>query len=113
VLKVSHIIAIVVKRVTNAKGALMPEWEETCSVACAVQNMHLSLTAEGFAGYWSSGGVGGWADDEAIRTLVGADGAVEGEKDRVMGWFYVGVSDRMHFYKGRRGPVSDKATWLE
>ncbi|KAL1498467.1 hypothetical protein AB1Y20_013792 [Prymnesium parvum] len=113
VAKVSHIIAIVVKRVRNAKGSLMPAWEETCSVACAVQNMHLSLTAEGFACYWSSGGVGGWAEAEAIRSLVGADGAVEGERDQVLGWFYVGCSSRMDFYKGRRGPIADKVTWLE
>jgi len=113
VAKVSHIIALVVKRVANSKGALMPEWEELCSVACAVQNMHLSLAAEGFAGYWSSGGVNGWADTDAIRKLVGADGSLEGERDKVIGWFYVGVSDRMHFYKGRRGPAGDKVHWLE
>lgn len=82
--QVSHIIAIVVKRVANAKGGLMPAWEETCSVACAVQNMHLSLTAEGFACYWSSGGVDGWADTDGIRDLVGANGSLEGERDRVI-----------------------------
>ena len=109
----SHIIAIVVKRVANTKGSLMPEWEETCSVACAVQNLHLSLTAEGFAGYWSSGGVGGWADTDAIRKLVAADGSLQGEPDRVMGWFHVGVSERMHFYKGRRAPIGEKLQWLE
>jgi hypothetical protein len=29
---------------------------ETCAVACAVQNLHLQLTADGYVGYWSSGG---------------------------------------------------------
>ena len=32
---------------------------------------------------------------------------------QVVGWFYVGVSDRMHFYKGRRGPIADKVKWIE
>ena len=91
----------------------MAEWEEQCSVACAVQNLHLCLTAEGFAGYWSSAGVGGWAETEAIRQLVNADGELQGERDRLIGWFYVGASDRMSFYKGRRGPLADKVQWLE
>jgi hypothetical protein len=29
---------------------VMPEWEETCAVACAVQNLWLAATAHGIAG---------------------------------------------------------------
>ena len=36
------------------KGALMPLWEEHAAVACAVQNFHLQLCAEGYSGYWCS-----------------------------------------------------------
>ena len=55
----------------------MPEWEETAAVACAVQNMHLTLTAEGLAGYWSSGGVMGdcaWANAPETLQLLGMTG---------------------------------------
>ena len=33
----AHIVVICVKRVTNSKGNLMPEWEEAAATACAVQ----------------------------------------------------------------------------
>ena len=59
------------------EGKLMPEWEETAAVACAVQNMHLTLTAEGLAGYWSSGGVMGdcaWANAPETLQLLGMSG---------------------------------------
>ena len=55
----------------------MPEWEETAAVACAVQNMHLAFTAEGLAGYWSSGGVMGdcaWANAPETLQLLGMSG---------------------------------------
>ena len=46
-------------------------------MACAVQNMHLTLTAEGLAGYWSSGGVMGdcaWANASETLELLGMTG---------------------------------------
>ena len=99
-------------RVRNGKGGLMPEWEEQCAVACAVQNFHLQLTAEGYHGYWSSGGVGGWADDEEIKAHVGADGGCDGQPDRVLGWFHVGVCDKPEAYRARRGPIGLKCKWV-
>ena len=90
-----------------------------CAVACAVQNLHLQLTAEGYSGYWSSGGVGGWADDDEVRALVGAttqgrSGASVGccGGDRVLGWFHVGVSDAAARYRAKRGDIASKVTWL-
>jgi len=109
---VSAIIAIVLKRDRSVKGELMPLWEEQAAVACAMQNFHLQLTAEGFAGYWSSGGVNGWAEDEEVRALVGADGACDGERDMILGWFHVGASDKGAMYKARRGPIESKVTWI-
>jgi nitroreductase len=46
--KVSAVVALVVKRVANAKGNLMPAWEETAAVSCAVHNFHLALVAAGY-----------------------------------------------------------------
>ena len=55
----------------------------------------------------------GWADTPEVRAKLGADGEVKGESDRVIGWFYVGATDKMDAYKGRRGPIDKKVTWLE
>ena len=108
VAKCAAVVALVCKRVAGAKGKLMPEWEDQAAVACAVQNFHLTLTAEGYHGYWSSGGVDGWANDDEVRKLVGADGA----QDRVLGWFHIGVCERPEAYKARRGPLTDKVHWI-
>eukprot|EP00316_Scyphosphaera_apsteinii_P010150 CAMPEP_0119304500 /NCGR_PEP_ID=MMETSP1333-20130426/5717_1 /TAXON_ID=418940 /ORGANISM="Scyphosphaera apsteinii, Strain RCC1455" /LENGTH=250 /DNA_ID=CAMNT_0007307399 /DNA_START=107 /DNA_END=859 /DNA_ORIENTATION=- len=118
-LKCSHIVAICCKRVPNAKGTLMPEWEEMAAVACAVQNLHLALHAEGGGvGYWSSGGVdGGWADAPAVREFLGMDG-YQGQsgwaRDKVLGWFHIGraAPETVANYKARRGPIDGKVTWV-
>ena len=123
VAKCGAIVAIVLKRVPNAKGVFMPEWEDMCAVACAVQNLHLHLTAEGYCGYWSSGGVGGWAEDSEVRSLVGASGdttLADGSgggggaavRDRIMGWFHIGASDAAGKYNARRDPIATKVTWI-
>ena len=91
--------------------------EETAAVSTAVQNLHLQLCAEGFAGYWSSGGVAGecaWANSPEVLGLLGLTGECGGEPDRVLGFFYVGACapERAAAYKGRRGDVAEKITWL-
>jgi len=88
---VGAIIGLGVKRVHNAKGALMPQWEELAALACAVQNLHLYLHASGWAGYWSSAGcLHGWADAPSVKAFVGLDGECDGEPDQCAGWFFVG-----------------------
>lgn len=53
-LKASHIIAIGMKR-SSLKS--IPEIEDIEAVACAVQNIYLSVTAYGLGGYWTTGGI--------------------------------------------------------
>src|ERR1044072_1625277 len=48
----SHIIAIGCKRHVGE----LPEMEEIAAVACAVENIWLTITAYGVGGYWSTGG---------------------------------------------------------
>ena len=112
VLRCAAVIGIVLKRVPGAKGNFMPEWEDMCAVACAVQNLHLQLTAEGYCGYWSSGGVDGWADDAEVRAAVGAGAGDAEQRDRILGWFHVGCSDAAERYKAKRDPITSKVTWL-
>lgn len=115
--KVGALIALCVKRVANAKGNLMPEWEETAAVSCAIQNLHLMLACEGYAGYWSSGGVAGdcaWANSDEVRELLGMTGECQGEPDRVLGFFHVGAvtPEGAAKYRGKRGPLDGKVTWM-
>ena len=48
-LRVPYMLAICMKRRALAHKE-MPEWEETCAVAAAVQNIYLAATAAGVAG---------------------------------------------------------------
>src|SRR5215212_8564055 len=49
----SHIIAIGMKR----SDGKIPEIEEIEAVACAVQNIYLTINAYGYGGYWTTGGI--------------------------------------------------------
>ena len=51
-LKCSHVIAVGMKRSNK-----VPEIEEIESVACAVQNIYLTITVYGLGGYFSTGGI--------------------------------------------------------
>lgn len=113
---VSAMVVIITKRVTNAKGNLMPEWEEIAATSCAVQNMHLALTAhweKGYGGYWSSGGYDAWLNSDDMRKYCGADGSVDGEDDKILGVFFLGQSEvsKMEMYRASRKPIDKKVVW--
>jgi len=95
----SHLIVIVMKRQESEK---IPEIEEVEAVACAVQNLHLTATAYGVGGYWSSGKA---ICSEQLRDDLGLS-----PKDRVLGLFYVGYPQG-EWPTGRRSPVKDKVVW--
>mmetsp|Transcript_29620 Transcript_29620/g.49787 ORF Transcript_29620/g.49787 Transcript_29620/m.49787 type:complete len:274 (+) Transcript_29620:244-1065(+) len=103
--KVSHLIAICMKRKTKP-DKIMPEWEEMAACACAVQNMHLMATALGVASYWSTGG-----PLDSPNLLQFCDLTDEG--DRCLGLFHVGMAppERVQAYRATRGPIGKKVTW--
>jgi nitroreductase len=114
---VSVVIFVCMKRILNRKEKLMPEWEEIAATSMAVQNMHLQLTThwdEGYGGYWSSSGWNGWLQDDQIKALLGMEGSVDGEHDKILGAFYLGQADpkKMDSYRSSRGDVNDKVKWL-
>jgi nitroreductase len=86
---VSFMVAIVMRRQAGSKR--MPEWEEICATACAVENMHIqacsSETHGSLACYWSS-----WhseaRDSEDMREYLGM-----GEEDKCLGFFMVAGCD--------------------
>lgn len=103
---VAYAILIVVKRVPNRKGSFMPEWEETSSVAMAVQNLHLQAAAHGLAGYWSSGGWDSSLQSSAMKQFLELQ-----PEDRCLGIFYLGQSDKIDSYRGARTEIRSKVAW--
>jgi len=99
-LKASHIISIGMKR-TTVKN--IPEVEDIAAVACAVQNMYLSLTAYGLGGYWTTGGV---TYNEKAKPFFGL-----GENDRLMGFFYIGHI-AVPSPSAKRSPLEQKVIWV-
>ena len=100
-LKASHVIAIGMRRTT---GKNIPEIEDIEAVACAVQNMYLSLTAYGLGGYWTTGGVTYINDAKSFFGL--------GEADKLLGFFYIGHV-AIPSTGAKRQPLSEKMTWVD
>ncbi|MEM7372928.1 MAG: nitroreductase [Bacteroidota bacterium] len=96
----SYFIAICMKRGDNPK---IPEIEEIEAVACAVQNMHLTATALGVAGYWTSGGMTYHPKMKELLKLR--------EEDRCLGFFYVAKSDRQWPEGRRKSDWREKVEW--
>lgn len=98
-LKASHIIALGMKRDANSK---IPEIEDIEAVACAVQNIYLSVAAYGLGGYWTTGGITYY---EKAKSFFGL-----GETDRLLGFFYTGYI-AVPSAKGKRIPIDHKVSW--
>ncbi len=94
----SHIIAIGMKR-----HDLVPEIEETCAVACAVQNMLLYAASKGIGAYWSTGGI---TYDEEAKEYFGLE-----KQDRLLGFLNIGMADVV-IGKGNRKPIKGKVRWV-
>lgn len=99
-LKASHIVALGMKR-TNNKN--IPEVEDIAAVACAVQNLYLSVTAYGLGGYWTTGGV---TYKEEAKSFFGL-----GENDRLLGFFYIGHI-AIPSSGATRMPIEEKVKWV-
>eukprot|EP00441_Pelagodinium_beii_P024200 CAMPEP_0197652310 /NCGR_PEP_ID=MMETSP1338-20131121/34372_1 /TAXON_ID=43686 ORGANISM="Pelagodinium beii, Strain RCC1491" /NCGR_SAMPLE_ID=MMETSP1338 /ASSEMBLY_ACC=CAM_ASM_000754 /LENGTH=242 /DNA_ID=CAMNT_0043227157 /DNA_START=40 /DNA_END=768 /DNA_ORIENTATION=+ len=108
--KCSHVIAISMKAVANPEK-IMPEWEEMCACACAVQNAHIVACQLGVASYWSSaGGFEGPLATKELRALLGLEG-----DDKCLGVMYVGRANSKTWSntqeRAKRDPISEKAKW--
>ncbi len=99
-LKASHVIAIGMKR-TLTKN--IPEIEDIEAVACAVQNLYLSVTAYGLGGYWTTGGI---TYKPAAKEFFGL-----GEQDKLLGFFYIGHV-AIPSTGSTRSPLEEKVSWI-
>lgn len=97
----SVVIAIVMER--DPKEKIM-ELEEIEAVACAVQNMHLTCTAYGLGGFWST--------PKAIYSPQMNDFLEIGEKDKCLGLFYIGYPN-IEWPKAHRKPIEYVTRWRQ
>ena len=98
----SAIIGICLKRDEEERD---PIEEEIASVAMAVQNMMLVAAAHGIGAFWSSGGVTYWPETKDFMGL--------GEKDRFLGFLYLGYPKDGWPRKTRRKPQEYFTEWVE
>ena len=99
-MKSSHVIGIGMKRGSNPK---VPEIEEICSVAMAVQNMWLTAHSLGIGAYWSTGDL---AFREETRKFYGLEPG-----DRALGFFYMGIPAKEPMPGRRLSGIDEKTTW--
>ena len=97
----SHIIVIMMKRQEIER---IPEIEEVEAVACAVQNLALTAAAYNVAGYWSSGTI---TYKEETKKAMGLT-----EKDKVLGFYYLGLTDEAWPAGKRCSDIEDKTEWF-
>lgn len=99
-LKASHIIAIGMKRTTTKN---IPESEDMEAVACAVQNIYLSVTAYGLGGYWTTGGV---TYIDKAKYFFGLK-----DQDKLLGFFYIAYI-AIPSPAAKRKPLEEKVKWV-
>ena len=81
----------------------IPEQEEIAAVACAVQNMHLTASALGLGGFWSSPPL---VYSESMRDFLTLDPG-----DRCLGLFYLGWPQEGLQLESRRSSIDQKSSW--
>ena len=100
--RVSHVIAVIARRDPKKR---FPKQEDIVSVACAVQNIYLSLQAYGVAGYLSTGDI---CYTEPMRQYLGL-----AEDDECIGFLTLGIADENYKRPERkRIPASEKTEWI-
>lgn len=92
-------IAVCMKRQPSEK---INKIEEIEAVACAVQNMHLTATAYGLGGFWSTPQICYTSEMNTFLNLS--------EKDMCLGIFYVGYPN-IEWPKSHRQPLEYHAEW--
>lgn len=98
-LKSSVVIAVCMKRQEEEK---ILEIEEIEAVACAIQNMHLTATAYGLGGFWSTPKL---IYSQQMNEFLELD-----EKDKCLGLFYLGYP-AIDWPKAHRKPLEYTTEW--
>ena len=99
-LKSSVVVAVCMER--QPEETIL-EMEEIEAVACAIQNMHLSCTAYGLGGFWST--------PKLIYTSEMNEFLGLGAKDKCLGLFYMGYPE-IEWPKSHRKPLEYTSEWI-
>ncbi len=99
-LQSSVVVAVCMERQAEEK---ILEIEEIEAVACAVQNMHLTCTAYGLGGFWST--------PKLIYHPLTNEFLGLGEKDKCLGLFYIGYPE-IEWPKAHRKPLEYITEWI-
>jgi nitroreductase len=97
----SHVISIGMERSSNVK---LPEIEEIEAVACAVENMFLSVTVYDLGCYWTTAGIT-YFDEAKIHFGLG-------KEDKLLGFMYFGYVEKPIIAISKRKPISEKVSWI-
>ena len=96
----SAVIAVCMHRQEEGK---IEEIEEIEAVACAIQNIHLTCTAYGIGGFWST--------PKLIYHSKTNDFLGLAEKDKCLGLFYLGYPS-IEWPESHRKPLEYNSSWI-
>jgi len=96
----SVVVAVSMKRQPEEK---ILEIEEIEAVACAIQNMHLTCTAYGLGGFWSTPKL---IYSTQMNEFLGLDAM-----DKCLGLFYIGYPS-INWPNSHRKPLEYNAKWI-
>jgi nitroreductase len=96
-------VVVALGMVLDASGRIAEE-EEVMAMACAVQNMMLTCTAQGLGSFWATGKVN---TSNALCTFLGL-----GPNARCLGLLFIGYPAGS-WPKGYRRPLEDVVTWVD
>ncbi|MBU3658567.1 MAG: nitroreductase [Flavobacteriales bacterium] len=94
---------IAVSMIRQAEEKIM-EIEEIEAVACAIQNMHLTCTAYGIGGFWSTPKI---IYTQEMNEFLNLDA-----KDKCLGLFYVGYPSIEWPTNAHRKPIEYNTKWI-
>tara|TARA_B100000900_G_C20568930_1_gene712330 strand:+ start:77 stop:661 length:585 start_codon:yes stop_codon:yes gene_type:complete len=94
-------VAIAVCMIKDPTDKIM-EMEEVEAVACAIQNMHLTATAYGIGGFWST--------PKVIYSSEMNEFLKIGPNDKCLGIFYLGYPAN-EWPRGQRKPIEYLTEW--
>lgn len=97
--KASAVIALILHREKDTK---ISEKDDFAALACAVENMHLTATAQGIGAFWSTPNIISSSDFHSFLELT--------EEQTCVGLFYLGYPS-IEWPKGQRKPIEYVTTW--
>jgi nitroreductase len=97
----SAVIAVIMH---HEKTSSISEQDDFAAVSCAIQNMHLTATAQGIGAFWATPAILKSVHFESFLGLT--------EEQSCIGLFYLGYPS-IEWPKGQRKPIEYLTTWKQ